>query len=203
MSPVSRVCPRPRHVGDEAARLADEQRAGGDVPARQPDLEEAVVAPARRVGEVERGGAGAAESRRRADERFERLQVVRAGGTARGTGSRSRSAPRAARRASCSGSASPFSARPAPAMGVERSRRERDRGSRRRGCPMPSSTATETAKMGTPWMKFVVPSSGSTIQRRPAAACRGGALLGQDRVVRKARSRRRPRPPPRLRDPPR
>src|SRR5215218_6770700 len=48
-------------AGDTAARLGDHQDAGCDVPGGDADLEVAVVAAAGDVGEVEGGGAGAAD----------------------------------------------------------------------------------------------------------------------------------------------
>ena len=50
-------------VGGEAARLADEEQAGGHVPGRKAALPEAVEAAGRHPGEVERGRAEAADAR--------------------------------------------------------------------------------------------------------------------------------------------
>ena len=44
--------------GDDAARLANEERAGGDVPRGEAELPEGLEAAAGDVGEVERGRAG-------------------------------------------------------------------------------------------------------------------------------------------------
>src|SRR5687767_14930606 len=49
-------------VGDEAARLAHQEDARGDVPELEILLPEAVIAPRRDPGEVERGRAEAADS---------------------------------------------------------------------------------------------------------------------------------------------
>jgi hypothetical protein len=49
-------------VADQAAGLGDQQRAGGHVPGRQAGLEEAVGEAGGHVGQVERGGAGAAQA---------------------------------------------------------------------------------------------------------------------------------------------
>src|SRR5690606_14572548 len=48
-------------VADAAARLADDQRAGRDVPLREPELPEAVDAARRDVAEVECRGPGPAD----------------------------------------------------------------------------------------------------------------------------------------------
>src|SRR6187402_1617865 len=46
-------------IAHDATRLAHQQQAGGDVPRREPVLEEGVVAAGRQEGEVERGSAPA------------------------------------------------------------------------------------------------------------------------------------------------
>src|SRR6185295_18186329 len=48
-------------IGDDAAGLAHQQRAGADVPGRQAELEESVVDAGGRIGQVEGGGAAAAD----------------------------------------------------------------------------------------------------------------------------------------------
>src|SRR5215208_3305504 len=48
-----------RDVAHDATCLAHQQQAGGDIPRRQPVLEEGVVAAGRQEGEVERGGTPA------------------------------------------------------------------------------------------------------------------------------------------------
>ena len=50
-------------VGDEAARLAHQQAAGGGVPRLEAAFPEAVEAPGGDPGEIERGGAETADSR--------------------------------------------------------------------------------------------------------------------------------------------
>src|SRR5687768_13187507 len=60
-------------VADEAARLADQQYAGGDVPAVELFLPEAVVAAGGDPGEVERGRSEAAHP---GDLRRDRVQYL-------------------------------------------------------------------------------------------------------------------------------
>ena len=57
---VARILPA--GIGDEAASLAHQQHAGGQVPALQPELPEAVVAAGGDPGEVERRGTEAADA---------------------------------------------------------------------------------------------------------------------------------------------
>ena len=49
-------------IADQAAGLGDQQRAGRDVPGLQAFLEEAVDAAGGDIGQVQRGGAGAAQA---------------------------------------------------------------------------------------------------------------------------------------------
>jgi hypothetical protein len=56
--------------------FGDDQRPGGDVPGREPGLEEGVVPAGGDVAEVERGGAGAAHAGAALHHRLEDAQVV-------------------------------------------------------------------------------------------------------------------------------
>src|SRR5690606_31414831 len=76
-------------VAHHPARLLDQESAGCDVPGGETELEEAVVDPGRGVGEVERGGAAAAdrpgpEQRLAEDPEVEVERSVRAVGVAGG-----------------------------------------------------------------------------------------------------------------------
>ena len=62
-------------VGDDAARFFDQQRAGGDVPWREAELEEAVEDAGGGVGEVESGGAAAADAPRLEEDVAEDVEV--------------------------------------------------------------------------------------------------------------------------------
>src|SRR5690242_9998589 len=62
-------------VGDDATGLTDEENAGGDVPWREGHLPEGLEAAAGDVGEVERGGAGAANACRVKHDTREQLQI--------------------------------------------------------------------------------------------------------------------------------
>ena len=87
----------PVERADAAAGLGDQQRAGRGVPGVEADLPEAVDAAGGHVGEVERGGAGAADAGGLLHHRLEHRQVlVDPARCWRGTGSPCRSAsPRA------------------------------------------------------------------------------------------------------------
>ena len=50
------------HIADQAARFGDQQASGGDVPGLEGGFKEAVVAPGSGVGQVQCGGAGAAQA---------------------------------------------------------------------------------------------------------------------------------------------
>src|SRR5690606_25074477 len=63
-------------IPHQAAGLAHDQAAGGDVPGLESDLEESVVAAAACVAKVERGGAGPAHRGRALDQDPEQPQVV-------------------------------------------------------------------------------------------------------------------------------
>ena len=62
-------------IQHHAAGLAHQQGAGGDVPGLDADLEVGVQAPGRDPGEVEAGGAGAAEVLDLAEDRLEDPRV--------------------------------------------------------------------------------------------------------------------------------
>jgi hypothetical protein len=62
-------------LGHDAAGFLDEQDSRGHVPGLQVQLPEGIEPAARDVGEVERGGAGAAHSRGLLDDRAELRQV--------------------------------------------------------------------------------------------------------------------------------
>ena len=68
-------------AGDAAARFLDEEHAGGEVPGREADVPEAVVAAGRDVGELEGGGGAAPDAVGRLVEGEEGVVVVvRVGG---------------------------------------------------------------------------------------------------------------------------
>ena len=50
-------------VGHRAARFAYQERTGGDVPGREPDLPETVQPPRGYVGQIQGGGSGTADPR--------------------------------------------------------------------------------------------------------------------------------------------
>ena len=52
----------PAPVGDKAARLAHQQTARGGIPRLETAFPEALIAPGRDPGEIERGGAKAADA---------------------------------------------------------------------------------------------------------------------------------------------
>src|SRR5689334_7803594 len=52
----------PLVVGDQTARLADEQRAGRDVPGGEVLLPESLESPRRDIGQVDGSGAGSADA---------------------------------------------------------------------------------------------------------------------------------------------
>src|SRR6185312_901727 len=62
-------------VSDDAAGLAQQQDAGADIPRREAELEEAVIHPGRRVGEVERRRAAAADGLGGVEDLAEDLQI--------------------------------------------------------------------------------------------------------------------------------
>ena len=64
-------------VADHSAGLADQQRAGGDVPRREMQLEEAVENAGGRVGEIERCRAGPAYTFRDTNNALEYLAINR------------------------------------------------------------------------------------------------------------------------------
>src|SRR5262249_21936900 len=62
-------------VGELAARLLDQQSAGGDVPRRQTELEESVEDAGRHAGEVQGGGARSPERARPEEDLLEAREV--------------------------------------------------------------------------------------------------------------------------------
>ena len=164
-------------VGDAAAGLGDEERAGGDVPRLELHLPVAVHPAGGDEAEVERGGADAAQALRlRVDARplGEVVARARAGVVGKAGGEQRRG-----ERVGVADGAGARSAAPRAALDEEGARAARAR----RSCqpsagasttpasgPAASSTAIETQKNGSPCAKLVVPSSGSTSQRRPERA---------------------------------
>jgi hypothetical protein len=135
-------------IADETAGLAHEKNAGGHVPGRQIALPKAVEAAGGHPGEIERGGAEAAQ----AGEMILRGRDFVA--------PEHEIAPAVVRQpASDDGVGEPLPRGDADAPVVEES-------AFAAATMAPSrSSAIETAKCGMPCRKLVVPSSGSTIHR--------------------------------------
>ena len=162
---IARLEPRgvvTRPVGDDAAGLAHEERAGGDVPRSERLLEVAVEHAGRAPREVERRRARRDAGPRTCAARARRPGSTRRGARAScGTGSRSRRSPRRRSRSLIS---EPLVVAPRAATAPARCtcRRAAARRRRRRSGRRPRRARSTRATTGKRCRKFAVPSSGST-----------------------------------------